>query len=775
MEKEELTPLIIKAQAGDQEAMEELLRRAHTPVSYQCRKMLRDPRDAEDMTQEILLVIYGRLDKLKEPAAFWGWINTITVTRCVNALKRGKVDLQFSEDEDGHSVLDDLEELDEQQVPDKALDNAETTRMIEEIVNGLPEAQRICVLMYYYDEMSVRDIAETVGVPENTVKSRLNYARKAIKEQVLDYEKKGVKLYGLSPLPFLLYFLGRSAQEGADSAAAAAAVKQVLELGVSGAAAAGTTAAGAAATSGTAAGAAAAEGGAAAGTALSHLLGGLSVKLVVGGLIGVLAVGGAIGAVVIATQDNPAPTAAPTPPVETEQVSSEPVISVPLETGDGDGTIPEDPGPSGSLYETVTVYDPDTFISRTTLVTDLDNLEIYYEIPVFPESTSGIRVINTFFRELRDEFFRDETGEIARALDAARAPVAEDPYYNTYRCSIETFSDQITSIRLLGNWYIGGQIAGSFPAYTFRNDIGMRLDLLDVLSCTRLEYEDYLAQALRSEGLFEIADLSGDTTELPFYVSDGAVYVGVPLTMGRSDSAYVRLLAPIQLSGDAAPEPADRSAILERVAYYGDPAQCAMTAEQARAFADVIQSETIKLETQYTQDPNAQNRGEITAYAALIDIGGGNPILYFIGGLHDTTGSWEGSGYDGSLQSSGIWQYIDGQAVPFHPEAPVEYVYWNGLYLGISSGIGPALSIQFHSAEGGRLSESPISVMSRSSTHSADMEYQINGQTVSRDEFEQRAQNWGESAGQSWGGGAGSEIMGMKPAADTAIALTAWA
>lgn len=775
MEKEELTLLIIKAQAGDQEAMEELLCRAHTPVSYQCRKMLRDPRDAEDMTQEILLVVYGRLDKLKEPAAFWGWINTITVTRCINALKRGKVDLQFSEDEDGHSVLDDLEELDEQQVPDKALDNAETTRMIEEIVNGLPEAQRICVLMYYYDEMSVREIAEAVGIPENTVKSRLNYARKAIKEQVLDYEKKGVKLYGLSPLPFLLYFLGRSAQEGADSAAAAAAARQVLELGVSGAAAAETTAAGAAATSAAAAGTTAAEGGAAAGTALSHLLGGLSVKLVVGGLVGILAVGGTIGAVVTATREDPAPTAAPTMPVETEQVSPDPAASAPLETDNGEAVIPEDPGPAGSPYETVTVYDPNTLISRTTLVTNLDNLEIYYEIPVFPERTSGIRTINAFFRELRDEFFRDEAGEIVQALELAQAPITEDPYYNTYRCSIETFDDDIASVQLMGNWYLGGQFAGSFPAYTFRNDIGMRLGPLDVLSCTRLEYEDYLAQALRSENLFEIADLSGDTTKLPFYVSDGAVYVGVPLTMGRSDSAYVRLLAPIQLSGGAAPEPADRTAILERTAYYGNPSQCAMTAEQARAFADVIRAETVKLETQYAQDPNARNRGEITAYAALIDIGGGNPILYFIGGLHDTTGSWEGSGYDGSLQSSGIWQYIGGQAVPFHPETPVEYVCWNGLYLGISSSIGPALSIQFYSAEGGRLAESPISVMSRSSTHSADVEYQINGQAVSRDEFEQRAQNWGESIGQGWGGGAGSEIMGMRPAEDTAIALTAWA
>ena len=60
MEDKELTTLIGRAQAGDQGAMEVLLQKAHTPVSYQCRKLLRDPRDAEDMTQEVLLLVYTR-------------------------------------------------------------------------------------------------------------------------------------------------------------------------------------------------------------------------------------------------------------------------------------------------------------------------------------------------------------------------------------------------------------------------------------------------------------------------------------------------------------------------------------------------------------------------------------------------------------------------------------------------------------------------------------------------------------------------------------------
>lgn len=351
MEKAELTALIVKAQAGDQGAMEEVLRTAHTSVSYQCRKLLRNPDNAEDMTQEVLLTVYTRLDTLKTPEAFWGWLNQTTANRCINALKRSHVELQFAEDEDGHSVLDNLEELDEQQVPDKALDNAETARMIEEIVNQLPEAQRICVLMYYYDEMGVKEIAAALGVPENTVKSRLNYARKAVKEKVLDYEKKGVKLYGLSPLPFMLYFLLRAAEETADSAAAGAMAKKAVELGAAaagGTAAGGTAGAGAAVSGKAAAGAAAggkaaatagvSAGGKAVGTALS-------AKFIAGSLATLLAVGSVTAAVVI-PQNQAGPEPTPTPAItetllsESERPPEESVTPEPTETPSVEESIP---------------------------------------------------------------------------------------------------------------------------------------------------------------------------------------------------------------------------------------------------------------------------------------------------------------------------------------------------------------------------------------------------------------------------------------------------
>lgn len=274
MEKERIESLVHHAQNGDLQAMEQLLEAAHTSVSYQCRKMMPRPEDAQDLTQEVLLAVYQNIGTLKEQKAFWSWLNRITVTRCMNALNRTHVDLQFAEDEDGNSILDNLEELDEHLVPDKAIDNAETARMIDEIVSNLPETQRLSTLMYYYDEMSIKEIAQIMRVSENTVKSRLNLARKAIKEKVLDYEKQGVKLYSVSVLPFLWYFLRNAAKTEANSAAATACTSSVMAAGT--VTATGTAAA--AAVTGTAATSAAATG-----VAAKIIAGCLALAVAVGG------------------------------------------------------------------------------------------------------------------------------------------------------------------------------------------------------------------------------------------------------------------------------------------------------------------------------------------------------------------------------------------------------------------------------------------------------------------------------------------------------------
>lgn len=211
MEPNELKELIQKARQNDRKAQEQLVLEVQDNVYYLCKKMLKHEDNAQDATQDVLISMLTKLDQLQEPGAFKGWVNAITYNRCNRMLSKGGREISVDEDEEGNTLLDFVEDLDEQAVPDKAIDNEETRRMIAQLVDNLPEAQRMTVLFYYYEEMSVRDIASIMGTNEGTVKSRLNYARKAIKEGVEGYEKEGVKLYGLSPLPLLLYFLRKDA------------------------------------------------------------------------------------------------------------------------------------------------------------------------------------------------------------------------------------------------------------------------------------------------------------------------------------------------------------------------------------------------------------------------------------------------------------------------------------------------------------------------------------------------------------------------------------
>ena len=314
---------------------------AQNRVYYHCRKMLKHEEDALDATQEILISMLTRLDRLQDPEAFWGWLSAMTANHCRNVLTRGRREAQIPEDDEGNSLLDAFESLDEQTVPDKALDNDETRRMIVELVDQLPPPQRQCVLMFYYEEMSVKDIAAALETSEGTVKSRLNYARKAIKSGVDAYAAQGVKLY--SALPFLVYFLQRDAGIGGLSASAAEALARSVLAGAAGTAAAGTAAAGAAGTVAPSGGAAAGTAAASGGTA-SHALSGLLAHKAALGLAGLAAAGAVAGGAAL-YQPEPEPAEDPAPIVEVTEPQPIPEPEPPPEPEPAPAPEPVQPQP----------------------------------------------------------------------------------------------------------------------------------------------------------------------------------------------------------------------------------------------------------------------------------------------------------------------------------------------------------------------------------------------------------------------------------------------
>ena len=186
---------------------------------------------------------FSSLDKLEDPEKFQGWLDTIVINRCKDFLKKKKPtlfsDMASENSNDGSTLeFEDSRENDRMEFkPEESVDYGETKRLIAEMLDRMPEDQKMCLLMYYYEEMSVRQIAEAMDCSEGTIKSRLNYARKNLKGQVLELEKKGTKLYCMPLLPFLYWFFREQAAEfiggTAGTVAAGAAAQAAAGAGQS--------------------------------------------------------------------------------------------------------------------------------------------------------------------------------------------------------------------------------------------------------------------------------------------------------------------------------------------------------------------------------------------------------------------------------------------------------------------------------------------------------------------------------------------------------------
>lgn len=206
--------LINSAINKDNNAYTELYRRTYDDVYRGIFVYVKNKDKIEDLVSETYIQAFRRLEQLNKPSSFLPWIRTIGRNKAIDVLrkKKPKVSLDsFDElienfDEKGLRLEEKLAN-DKVVIPIDEVDKREIHRLMEEILDSIPEEQSCVVQMFYYDEMSIREIAEILGCSENTVKSRLSYGRKKIQQEVLALEKKGTKLYGLAPISFFVFLL----------------------------------------------------------------------------------------------------------------------------------------------------------------------------------------------------------------------------------------------------------------------------------------------------------------------------------------------------------------------------------------------------------------------------------------------------------------------------------------------------------------------------------------------------------------------------------------
>lgn len=270
--------LVLAAQGGDQQAIAQLYEQSSKKAYYLAKQLLKNEDLAQDILQDSYVKVFSNLHMLRQPENFQGWLDTVVINKSKDYLKKKKPVLfsQMSSEEEPDKEIDFEDDRSAFQ-PEAQVDYKETKRLVQAMIDSLPEEQRMAVVLRYLEDMPVKRIAQIMECSEGTVKSRLNYGRKAIKAQVLELEKKGTKLYCMPLIPFLYWMfrqqvlstvapafagVGAAAAAGAASGSAQAAGASSGAAGASSGAASG---AGQAAVSGQATAAGGAAQGAASG------------------------------------------------------------------------------------------------------------------------------------------------------------------------------------------------------------------------------------------------------------------------------------------------------------------------------------------------------------------------------------------------------------------------------------------------------------------------------------------------------------------------------
>ena len=190
--------LVLSAKNGNKKAFDKLYKLTSNDVWFTCVSLLKDEENAKDIMQETYITAFLKLDTLNDEQKFCGWITSIAVNKCKNKLK-GKVEYQIDDE-----VLITEAETDELMLPEEYITKAEKRKVLLQIMEDtLSFNQYQTVLMFYFDEMSISEIAQGLEISEGTVKSRLNSSRAKMKTAIEDYENKsGDKLHGVVFVPF---------------------------------------------------------------------------------------------------------------------------------------------------------------------------------------------------------------------------------------------------------------------------------------------------------------------------------------------------------------------------------------------------------------------------------------------------------------------------------------------------------------------------------------------------------------------------------------------
>lgn len=183
-----------RLKAGDAEALTHLVEKYRTPLVHFLYRMVHDAAVAEELAQEVFIRVYRARKSYRPRAKFSTWLFTIATNLALNSLRDGRLRRAAEiplEPKEVQGSLKQLEAADPSPTMEQHLLESERQTVIRRAVEGLPEKQRLAVLLHKYQELDYAQIADILGCSESALKSLLFRAYETLRVKLRPLVRPG--------------------------------------------------------------------------------------------------------------------------------------------------------------------------------------------------------------------------------------------------------------------------------------------------------------------------------------------------------------------------------------------------------------------------------------------------------------------------------------------------------------------------------------------------------------------------------------------------------